>query len=181
MELRGFPEDNRSALMRSDRDGCEAAAACGLPVDAVDAQLLRALQEDGRLTNAKLANLVGLAQAAVHDRVRRLVRDGYILGFEALLNPEMLATGLVVFAQVRVECRSAGVGDAFKAAMQARPEILGCYEVAGDFDYVIKTRVPDMRAFRDLLASVVWRLRGVRDVRTYAVLQEVKSTNRVPL
>jgi Lrp/AsnC family leucine-responsive transcriptional regulator len=148
-------------------------------IDSIDLQLLRLLQDNGRISNAGLAQAVGLSQAATHDRVRRLTRDGYILGYGAVLNPQLLAADLLVFAEVRVE--GAGTGDVFRAAVQVRDEILECHEVAGGVDYLIKTRVADIHAFRDLVASVLWRLPGVRDVRTYAVIEELKSTARIPL
>jgi Lrp/AsnC family leucine-responsive transcriptional regulator len=69
----------------------------------------------------------------------------------------------------------------FRAAVQVRPEILECHLVAGGFDYLIKTRVADMAAYRDLLASVIWGLPGVRETRTYAVMEEVKNTTALPI
>jgi Lrp/AsnC family transcriptional regulator, leucine-responsive regulatory protein len=149
------------------------------PFDDIDAQILRLLQADGRLPKQKIAEVVGLSAAATHERVKRLVDDGYILGFEAVLNPAKLAAGMLVFAEVRLEYTGTGVADAFRAAVQQRPEILECYEVAGCFDYMIKTRVADMVAYRDLVAAVVWRLPGVRDLRTFAVVEEVKHTARI--
>jgi Lrp/AsnC family leucine-responsive transcriptional regulator len=150
-------------------------------IDDIDAQLLRLLQVDGRMSKQKLADAVGLSAAATHDRVRRLTDDRYILGYEAVLNPLKLCAGLLVFAEVRLEYTGVGVADAFRAAVQVRPEILECYEVAGSFDYMIKTRVADMGAYRDLVASVVWTLPGVRDLRTFAVMEEIKNTARIPL
>jgi len=150
-------------------------------IDDIDAQLLRLLQSDGRMSKQKLADAVGLSAAATHDRVKRLTDEGYILGYEAVLNPVKLCAGLLVFAEVRLEYTGVGVADAFRAAVQLRPEILECYEVAGSFDYMIKTRVADMGAYRDLVASVVWTLPGVRDLRTFAVMEEIKSTARIPL
>ena len=150
-------------------------------IDDIDAQLLRLLQSDGRMSKQKLADAVGLSAAATHDRVKRLTDEGYILGFEAVLNPVKLCAGLLVFAEVRLEYTGVGVADAFRAAVQVRPEILECYEVAGSFDYMIKTRVADMGAYRDLVASVVWTLPGVRDLRTFAVMEEIKNTARIPL
>lgn len=150
-------------------------------LDHIDTQLLRLLQADGRISNVRMSQEVGLSQAQVHERVRRLVRDGYILRYEAVLNPTKLGTGMLVFAEVRLEDPSPTVADAFKAAVQVRQEILECHEVAGSFDYLLKTRVPDMSAYRDLIASVVWSLPGVRDVRTYPVMEELKNTARMPV
>ena len=153
----------------------ESAASAGA-LDDVDLRLLRILQADGRITNLKLAAAVGLSSASTHERVKRLVRDGTILGFGARLNPNLLQAGLLVFAEVRLADMSNAVNEAFKAAVQLRPEILECHEVAGGFDYLLKTRVAHMGAYRDLVAAVAWNLPGVRDVRTYAVMEELKNT-----
>lgn len=151
------------------------------PLDDIDLKLLRLLQDDGRLPNLKLAEAVGLSPAAVHERVRRLVREGVILGFEAVLNPALLDASLLVFAEVRLETAGVGVNDAFKAAVRQHPEILECHEVAGSFDYLLKTRVGGIGAYRDLVASVVWGLPGVRELRTFAVVEEVKATAKIPV
>jgi len=157
----------------------EAAAATAL--DDIDLHLLRLLQSDGRITNLALAAAVGLSSASTHERVKRLVRDGVILGFSARLNPNLLEAGMLVFAEVRLADMSNTVNAAFKAAVRLRPEILECHEVAGGFDYLLKTRVPHMGAFRDLVAAVAWNLPGVRDVRTYAVMEELKNTTALPV
>ena len=155
------------------------ASPAGL--DEVDLRLLRILQSDGRITNLKLAQAIGLSSAGTHERMRRLVRDGYILGFGARLNPALLRAGMLVFAEVRLADMSNAVNEAFKEAVRQRPEILECHEVAGGFDYLLKTRVAHMGAYRDLVAAVAWSLPGVRDVRTYAVMEELKNTAALPL
>ena len=162
------------------------SAAAGTPpnpggLDETDLRLLRTLQAEGRITNLKLAEAVGLSSAGTHERVRRLVRDGYILGFGARLNPALLQAGMLVFAEVRLGDMSNTVNEAFKAAVRLRPEILECHEVAGGFDYLLKTRVAHMGAYRDLVAAVAWSLPGVRDVRTYAVVEDLKNTPALPV
>ena len=85
-----------------------------------------------------------LSPTAVLERVKRLTRDGYILGYEARLNPDKLGAGLMVFIEVVLDRTTPDVMNDFKAAVQVRPEILECHLVAGGFDYLIKTRVADM-------------------------------------
>ncbi len=162
-------------------DAASTSTSKSTPLDDVDLRLLRILQADGRITNLALAAAVGLSSASTHERVKRLVRDGVILGFGARLNPNLLEAGMLVFAEVRLSDMSNAVNAAFKAAVQLRTEILECHEVAGGFDYLLKTRVPDMGAFRDLVAAVAWNLPGVRDVRTYAVMEELKNTTALPV
>ena len=179
---RGRQARARSRLRGADdAKAREASTASAGALDDVDLRLLRILQTDGRITNLKLAAAVGLSSASTHERVKRLVRDGPILGFNARLNPNLLQAGLLVFAEVRLAAMSNAVNEAFKAAVQLRPEILECHEVAGGFDYLLKTRVAHMGAYRDLVAAVAWSLPGVRDVRTYAVMEELKNTTALPV
>ena len=179
---RGRQARARSRLRGADdAKAREASTASAGALDDVDLRLLRILQTDGRITNLRLAAAVGLSSASTHERVKRLVRDGTILGFNARLNPNLLQAGLLVFAEVRLAAMSNAVNEAFKAAVQLRPEILECHEVAGGFDYLLKTRVAHMGAYRDLVAAVAWSLPGVRDVRTYAVMEELKNTTALPV
>ena len=150
-------------------------------LDAIDARILRALQADGRISNLKLAESVHLSATAVLERVKRLTREGYILGYEAKLNPEKLGAGLLVFIEILLDRTVHDVMDNFKAAVQSRPEILECHLVAGGFDYLLKTRVASMTAYREFVGSVIWTLPGVRETRTYAVMEEVKNTTALPL
>ena len=149
-------------------------------LDKIDARILRALQADGRISNLKLAEDVHLSPTAVLERVKRLTRDGFILGFEAKLNPDKLGAGLMVFIEVVLDRTTHDAMNIFKAAVQVRPEILECHLVAGGFDYLIKTRVADMAAYRGFVGSVIWGLPGVRETRTYAVMEEVKNTTLLP-
>jgi Lrp/AsnC family transcriptional regulator, leucine-responsive regulatory protein len=150
-------------------------------LDKIDLKILNALQTDGRMSNLKLAELVALSPTAVLARTQRLQRDGFIVGFEARLNPAKLGRGLTVFVEVLLDRTTPQVFDLFNAAAQARPEILECHMVAGGFDYLLKTRVRDMAAYREFAGNALWQLPGVRETRTYAVMQEVKETARLVL
>lgn len=150
-------------------------------LDAIDRRILRALQTDGRISNLKLADAVGLSPTAVLARVQRLTRDQFILGYEARLNPLKLGAGMLVFVEVLLDRTSPNVFDQFKAAVQVHPEIQECHMVAGGFDYLLKLRAADMNAYRLFAGSVLWQLPGVRETRTYAVMQEVKGTTHLHL
>jgi Lrp/AsnC family transcriptional regulator, leucine-responsive regulatory protein len=150
-------------------------------LDRIDQKLLRCLQEDGRISNLKLAETVGLSPTAVLARVQRLTKENYILGYEARLNPQKLGAGLLVFVEVLLDKTTATVFDEFKAAVQVRPEILECHMVAGGFDYLLKTRMADMAAYRVFAGTVLWALPGVRETRTYAVMEEVKHSTHLPI
>ena len=148
-------------------------------LDRIDLKILDCLQQDGRVSNLKLAESVSLSPTAVLARVQRLTKDGYILGYEARLNPLKLGAGMLVFVEVLLDKTTPHVFDAFKAAVQVRGEIMECHMVAGGFDYLLKTRMADMNAYREFAGTVLWQLPGVRETRTYAVMEEVKSTTHL--
>lgn len=149
--------------------------------DRIDLKILKLLQADGRITNIKLAEAVALSPTAVLARTQRLQRDGFILGYEARLDPLKLGRGMMVFVEVLLDRTTPNVFNQFKAAVQVRDEIMECHMVAGGFDYLLKTRMADMAAYRDFAGSVLWQLPGVRETRTYAVMEEVKNSSQLPL
>jgi len=169
-DAEAFPEPSSAAASPGERG-----------LDKIDLRILRVLQGDGRISNLKLAETVHLSPTAVLERVKRLTREGYILGYEARLNPARLGQGLLVFVEILLDRTVHDVMDTFKAAVQVRPEILEAHLVAGGFDYLLKTRVADMAAYREFIGSVIWTLPGVRETRTYAVMEEVKYTTRLAL
>lgn len=150
-------------------------------IDETDRRLLRALQSDGRITNQDLAQRCNLSPAACHERFKRLRERGYIAGFTALLDPEKLERALLIFVEILLDRTTGDVFEAFAAAVRSTPEILECHMVAGGFDYLIKARVQDMAAYRNFLGATLVNMPGVRETRTYAVLEEVKSTVALPI
>ena len=150
-------------------------------LDRLDLKILDALQRDGRISNLKLAESVALSPTAVLARVQRLTRDGFIVGYEARLNPLKLGAGMMVFVEVLLDRTTPNVFEQFKAAVQVRPEIMECHMVAGGFDYLLKTRMADMAAYREFAGTVLWQLPGVRETRTYAVMEEVKNSTHLLL
>lgn len=152
-----------------------------LELDRTDRRILAQLQDDGRISNLKLAEAVSLSPTAVLARVQRLTRDGFIEGYEARLNPRLLGINMLVFVEVLLDRTTPSVFEEFRAAVQVHPQILECHLVAGGFDYLLKTRVADMDAYRQFAGNVLWQLPGVRETRTYAVMEEVKSSNRLPV
>ena len=150
-------------------------------LDRTALKILRCRQEDGRISTLKLAETVALSPTAVLARVQRLSKAGFIRGYQALLDPARLGAGLMVFVEVLLDRTTPHVFDAFKAAVQVRPEIMECHMVAGGFDYLLKTRMADMAAYRDFAGTVLWQLPGVRETRTYAVMEEVKNTTQLAL
>ncbi len=150
-------------------------------MDAMDRKLLRALQDDGRITNQALAAQCGLSPAACFDRVKRLRASGVIVGYTALLDPAAIDRALMIFVEVLLDRTTDDAFTAFAAHVRRMPEILECHMVAGGFDYLLKVRVADMAAYRAFLGDTLASLPGIRETRTYAVLEEVKATTKLPL
>ena len=149
--------------------------------DEIDRRILKALQADGRITNQDLAQRVHLSAAACFERVKRLRERGVIAGYAALLDPIEVGLPLLIFVEVSLDRTTAEVFSDFANAIRKAPEILECHMVAGGFDYLIKARVRDMAAYRNLLGETLVKMPGVRETRTYAVLEEVKATTELPI
>ena len=144
-------------------------------LDRTDRMILGILQREGRITNLELADRIGLSATATSERTRRLIADGVVTGFGARVDPERLGFGLLVFVEVLLDKTTPDVFERFAEAVRRAPEVLECHMVAGGFDYLIKTRVRDMPAYRAFLGGVLLGLPGVRETRTYAVREEVKT------
>ena len=150
-------------------------------LDDTDRRLLRLLQAEGRITNQELAKRANLSAAACHDRTRRLRETGVIIGYAALVDPAKVDRALLVFVEVVLDRTTPDVFDAFAAAVRRAPDILECHMVAGGFDYLIKARLKDMGDYRTFLGNLLTQLPGVRETRTYAVLEEVKDSSVLPI
>ena len=150
-------------------------------LDRIDRRILALLQEDGRLPAVELAERVGLSPTSTGERLRRLQKEGVIAGFRARLDPRRLGLELLVFVEVSLDKTTPDVFERFAAAIRRAPEVLECHMVAGGFDYLVKTRVADMAAYRRFLGEVLLAFPGVKETRTYAVMEEVKSDGMLPV
>ena len=150
-------------------------------LDRIDRRILKQLQADGRIATVDLAEKVGLSPTSTSDRVKRLQREGFIAGYGARLDPHRLGLGLLVFVEVSLDKTTPDVFEKFAEAVKRAPEVLECHMVAGGFDYLVKTRVADMSAYRRFLGEILLALPGVKETRTYAVMEEVKSDGVLPV
>jgi Lrp/AsnC family transcriptional regulator, leucine-responsive regulatory protein len=150
-------------------------------LDAIDLKILDELQRDGRLSNVALARSIGLSPTPCTERVRALEAAGIIAGYSARLDAQRLDLGLLVFIEIAIDRTSQDAFDQFAAAMLRIPQVQECHMVAGGFDYLIKVRVPDMAAYRAFLGEVLSKVPGIRETRTYAVMERVKESAAVDL
>ncbi len=150
-------------------------------LDRIDRRILECLQKDGRISNVKLAHKVNLTPTPCIERVKRLERQGYIRGYSAVLDPEMVNAGLLVFVEINLSHTSPDAFRMFREEARKLPEIMECHLVSGNFDYLIKARVSDMKAYRQLLGEKILSLPGVNGSRSYVVMEEIKETLNLPL
>jgi Lrp/AsnC family leucine-responsive transcriptional regulator len=150
-------------------------------LDAIDRNLLRLLQEDGRRTTLDLASRVGLSPTGASQRVKRLFREGFITAVRAVLNPAKIGRGTIVFIQVRLDQTTPQVFDRFAEAVANAPEVLECHMVVGGFDYLVKARIADMSVFQEFLQRVILPLPGVRETHTYTSVADVKPDALLPI
>lgn len=150
-------------------------------LDRTDYKILRCLQENGRMTNADLARTINLSPTPCLERVRRLEADGYILDYVAVLNPNKLGAGVIVFIQVQLDRTSPGVFERFKKQANLCPEIVECHMVAGGFDYLLKVRTSSMVEYREFLDQTLAQMSDIQQTHTYVVMEQVKSTQAISI
>ncbi len=148
-------------------------------LDRIDRNILRKLQQNGRISYVDLASEVGLSTTPCLERVKRLEKDGVIKGYSAVLEPKQLEAGLLVFVEISLTYRSATVFDDFKREVLKIRHVMECHLVSGDFDYLIKARISEMAAYRELLGELLLALPNVDKSRSYIVMEEVKESSAI--
>lgn len=144
-------------------------------LDKTDLKILKLLQQNARIPMTELAEKVGLSTTPVTERVRRLERDHFITGYHARLNPHALGQSLLVFVEIKLRSKSGNIFEDFRREVAHIPQILECHLVSGEYDYLIKVRLPDMSAYRDMLGNILLQLPAAAESRSYVVMEEVKE------
>ncbi|MBK7893727.1 MAG: Lrp/AsnC family transcriptional regulator [Candidatus Promineifilaceae bacterium] len=152
-----------------------------IDLDAVDLEILRALQAEGRLTNAELARRVNLSPPAIHARVRRLEEQGVIRGYVALVDPASLGYDMLCFINIRLQTHQFEFAKQFREDIQAKPEVLECHHLTGEFDYLLKVVIKNRQDLERFVVQELTPLHGVSRIYTSLVLSEIKSGTAVPL
>lgn len=150
-------------------------------LDKMDVRILAALQEDGRLTNQRLADKVGLSPSPCWRRVKRLEEQGVIDRFVTLLNPEPLGLQVTAFLMVSLEDHHPDTVAHFDELVAGLPQIQECYATSGMADYLLKIMISSMREYEELLIGNLLQVTGVRTANTSFVLKESKRTTALPL
>lgn len=150
-------------------------------LDRTDKRILWELQQNGRISNVELARRVNLSATPCLERVRRLEQAGYIREYVAILDPQRMGVGMLLYVEVTLDRTTPEVFQRFKEAIAERPEVQECHMVAGGFDYLVKVRVPDMQAYRAFLGEGLTTAPGVRETHTYVVMEEIKETAAIEI
>lgn len=151
------------------------------PLDAIDRRILRSLQENARLSNAELAQKVGLSTSPVWRRVKALEEAGVITGYQALVDPASVGLAVNVFVHVSLEKQVEAALEAFEAAIRRRPEVLECYLMTGESDYLLRVVVPNLGAYERFVMDHLTRIRGIASIKSSFALRPVKHGTELPL
>lgn len=144
-------------------------------LDRIDRNILSALARDGRLSMPELAAKVGLSKTPVQARVRRLEKDGYIRGYQAVIDRERMGEGHVAFVQVKLSDTRSAALEAFNRAVRSVTEIEQCHMIASSFDYLLKVRTKDIAAYRKVLGEHISALPHVAQTSTFVAMETVKD------
>ena len=152
-----------------------------IQLDAIDVRILKALQDDARLTNSDLADRVGLSASPCLRRVRRLEKEGFIRTYRAVLDREAIGLGLTVFVDIKVEKHNRETAQALQEALRALPEVVSCHMVSGAADFVAEIVGANLKAYERLLTEKLLTLPMIADIRSNFALSRVKSDAALPL
>ncbi len=145
-------------------------------LDRIDNMILDILQQDGRIPLSELASRVNLSATPCSERVKRLEREGVIMGYYARVNPKLVDKNLLVFLEIKLSAKSGDVFEEVARKIAEVPEVLECHLVSGEFDYLVKARLKEMGAYRQLLGDLLKKLPASASSRSYVAMEEVKES-----
>lgn len=150
-------------------------------IDVTDKKILRLLQKDAHLTFKDMASKINLSLTPVHDRVKRLVKEGVIENYVTILNKKKLGIFLTVYCQVTLIKQTHDVSEGFNRSILNMPEVIECHFVSGNFDYLLKVVLPDMDSYHHFHQQKLSVLLEVSLINSFFVISEVKSTTILPI
>lgn len=151
-----------------------------LTLDETDILILRELQDDGHLTIKELSQRVHLSVSPVYERVRRLEREGFIKRYVAVLDPEKLDCGFLAFCYLKMKQHSHENAVQIMERVQNIPEIAECYNISGDFDFLLKIYVRNMKQYQEFVMRILGDIPAIGSLNSSFVLGEVKNSHRLP-
>lgn len=152
-----------------------------MKLDQIDHKILNYLQENARITNADLADKVGLSPTPCLRRLRRLENDGIIKGYHTEINRELLGVNVTVLILIKMEREDDVTLREFENAIKGRSEVMECYLVTGKFDFFLRVVVPSLSAYETFLSETLLRMPKVSTVESSFTLREVERKTAIPL
>jgi len=145
-------------------------------LDKTDLQLLRVLQQNARMTTKELAHEVNLSTTPVFERLKRLERDGIIKKYIAILDAEKLNQGFTVFCQVKLKQMNRDIAQSFVDVIKDIPEVSECYNISGNYDYLLKVHATDMRAYQSFVINTLGGIESLGSIESTFVMEEIKQS-----
>lgn len=152
-----------------------------MDLDGADLRILESLQADGRLTNQALSEKVGLSTSPCWRRVRQLEEAGVIQSYRASLDRRQIGLGVLAFIRVKIDSHSESEAEEFSQKILALDEVVACYSIAGDADFLVQVVARDLDSYSDFAMSVIRRLPGIKEMQTTFVLKELKPFQGFPV
>ena len=143
-------------------------------LDPVDLKILKALQENARITTKELAAKVNLSTTPVFERLKRLEKEGYIKKYVAVLDAEKLNQGFEVYCMVKLKQMSRDVAQDFTSVIKDVPQVVECYNISGEFDYLLKIMAPDMKTYNEFIINVLGTIDSIGSIQSSFVMNEIK-------
>lgn len=143
-------------------------------LDAVDMEILRALQKNARLTTKELAAMVNLSTTPVFERVKRLEQRGYVKGYVAVLDAEKLGRGFIVFCSVKMRRIGREIAEDFARVVRSIPEVTECYNISGSYDYLLKIHAPNMKYYQEFVLNILGNIDHLGSLESTFVMDEIK-------
>ncbi len=150
-------------------------------LDDTDKKILQKLQKNSKITNKELSNGLSLSVTAVFERIKRLERNGVISGYVALVKPDKVEKAFMVLTQIKLVQHTKSNVVKFEAEVVKLPEVLECYHVSGEYDYILKVLVKDMEAYREFMLTKLTNLEHIGSTQSTFIISSVKSTTALPL
>lgn len=150
-----------------------------MKMDLTDQKLLELLQQDCKQTNKELSNKLNLSVTAIYERIKKLEKTGVISKYVALVRKEKINKGFVAFCHVKLVQHSQEYVVKFEKEVTNLPEVLECYHISGDYDYLLKVLVQDMEAFREFMVKKLTTINHIGSTHSMFMINEVKHTTAI--
>jgi Lrp/AsnC family leucine-responsive transcriptional regulator len=148
-------------------------------LDRIDLKIINVLQTNGRITMTDLGEQVGLSTSPCAERVKRLEKNGVIMGYHAKVNPKLIGKPLLVFVELTLSSKSEEVFEQIRDELRDMPEVIECHLVSGSFDYLIKSRLQAMTDYRELLGKILSKIPVPAQSHSYVVMEEVRESSYI--